>query len=495
MVEEVAGDARAREDDPRLGLERLELLVACGEVRQEERPDLRRPGEVGGLTRRGVTPLVRLGFELLGCGRLVDEQGGAVREPADLVVTDLSEVVTLSAGPVPRQGAAMQELGRVPDAAVAVSGGRFVWVGPERALARNVRLRSGGRRLAGGGGTLVPGFVDAHTHALFAGDRAFELPLKAAGMDYGEIARQGGGLYATVRATRAASDPELVRAAAARLRRMAAFGTTTVEVKSGYSLDHAGELRLLRLLPRLARRTGLTVVPTFLGAHAVPPEFAGRPGAYVDQIVRRTLPAVARERLARFCDVFCEPGFFTVPQSERILRSARALGLGLKVHADEFVLSGGARLAARLGARSADHLLATPAPDRERLAAAGVIAVLLPLTAFAASTARRTPAREMVDAGVPVALGTDCSPNSWVESMPLVLAHAVHGGRLTPAEALTAATVNAAAAVEAEGAGTVAPGRAADFAVFAVPSADHLGYRFDAVPELVYRQGKSISSA
>jgi len=413
---------------------------------------------------------------------------------ADLVVTDLAEVATLAVGPVPRVGSAMEEVNRIAQGAVAVANGRVVWVGPEKALGRHVRLRSGGRRVRGYGGTLVPGFVDAHTHVLFADDRAFELPLKIAGLGCAEIARRGGGLYSTVRSTRAASDDELLAVTEARLRRMDANGSTSVEVKSGYALNHAGELRLLRLIPRLARRTGQRLVATFLGAHAVAPEFIGRPDAYVDQLVRRTLPAVALERLATFCDVFCEPGFFSVPQSERILRASLALGLGVKVHADEFVLSGGARLAARLRARSADHLLAAGSADRARLARAGVTAVLLPLTAFASSSARRSPGREMVDAGVPVALGTDCSPNSWVESMPLVLAHAVYGARLTPHEALTAATVNAAHAVGLEDAGTLAVGRPADFAIFPAPSVDHLGYRFDTIPSQVYRQGKSISS-
>ena len=414
---------------------------------------------------------------------------------AELVVTNLAEVVTLAEGPTPRVGEAMGRLGRIPRGALAVAGGRVAWVGPERALGREVRLRSGAERVDGRGGIVVPGFVDAHTHALFAGDRAFELPLKVAGATYAEVARRGGGLYSTVRATRRASEAELLDQTAARLGRAAAWGSTSLEVKSGYALDHDGELRLLRLVPRLARRTGLRLVATYLGAHAVAPEYRRRPDAYVDRIVRRTLPAVARERLADFCDVFCEPGFFTPAQSERILRAAMALGLGVKVHADEFVLSGGARLAARLKARSAEHLLASTAADRSRLARAGVTAVLLPLTAFASSPSRRSPGREMVDAGVPVALGTDCSPNSWVEGMPLVLAHAVHGARLTPAEALTAATVNAAHAVGLEDAGTIDVGRPADFSLFQLPSADHLGYRFDAIPTRVYRQGKRVSSA
>ena len=411
---------------------------------------------------------------------------------ADLIVRNLAEAATLCEGPVPRIGPAAGELTRIERPAIAVAQGRFAWIGPERRLGREVRLRPRGREVSGEGGIVVPGLVDAHTHAVFAGDRAFELPLKIAGASYSEIAGRGGGLYATVRATRRATDRELLDATGERLRRQARFGATAIEVKSGYALSHAGELRLLRTVPVLARRTGLRLVPTFLGAHAVPPEYQGRADAYVDLLVRRTIPEVARDRLARFCDVFCEPGFFSSRQSERLLRAALALGLGAKVHAEEFAWSGGARLAARLRARSAEHLLEATSDDRDRLARAGVTAVLLPITAFTSSTARRSPGREMVDAGVPVALGTDLCPNSWVEGMPLVLAHAVHGGRLTPAEALTAATVNAAHAIGLEDAGTIAVGRPADFALFALPSLDHLGYRFDAIPELVYRQGNPV---
>lgn len=412
---------------------------------------------------------------------------------ADLLITDIAEVATLARGAIPRTGAAMRDLSLVHDATIAVAAGRVAWVGPARLRARSVRLAPGGAVVSADGGIAVPGLVDAHTHALFAGDRAFELPLKIAGASYAEIANRGGGLYSTVRATRAASDGLLLEETAGRLGRMVANGSTSIEVKSGYALEVAGELRLLRLIPRLARRLGVTLVPTFLGAHAVPTEFRGRADAYIDLLVRNALPTVAREQLARFCDVFCEPGFFSVRQSERLLRAAISLGLGVKIHAEEFVLSGGARLAARLKATSAEHLLAARADDRRRLAAAGVTAVLLPITAFTASARRRSPGREMVDAGVPVALGTDCSPNSWVESMPLVLAHAVHGGRLTPAEALTAATVNSAHASGLDGVGRLVPGAAADLAVLPMRSTDQLGYRFDAHPTRVYRQGKCVS--
>ncbi|HTS33760.1 MAG TPA: imidazolonepropionase [Thermoplasmata archaeon] len=413
---------------------------------------------------------------------------------ADLVVTGLAEVATLAKGPVPRVGAAASELSRTANAAVAVAEGKFAWVGSERSLARSVRLRRGGRAVDGQGGTLVPGLVDAHSHVLFAGDRASELALKARGLSYLEIARRGGGILSTVRATRRASRSSLLAQTTERLLGMARAGATSVEVKSGYALSVAGELDLLRRVPELRRRTGLRLVPTFLGAHAVPLEARADADAYVGRLVRDALPVVAREKLATFVDVFCEPGYFSVRASERLLRAALSLGLRVKVHADEFVRSGGARLAARLGATSADHLLSSSPADYAELARARVTAVLLPVTALASSPARRSPARELVDAGVPVALGSDCSPNTWSESMPLSISLAVHAGRLSPAEALTAATVNAAHASGLADAGTIEVGRPADMALFPLPSADHIGYRFDARPVAVYRQGNRVSS-
>ena len=410
--------------------------------------------------------------------------------PADLLVRHVSEVATLRHGPVPRWGRALSELSIERDAAIAVREGRFVWVGRDRDATGIIRVRHGGHRWDAEGRSVVPGFVDAHTHLLFAGDRSLELELKVRGASYSEIARRGGGILATVRATRTASTMHLLRLAEERLARMAVAGSTTVEIKSGYALDHAGELRLLRLIPRLARRAHLSLVPTYLGAHAIPVEWKQEPDGYVREIVRRTLPLVARERLARFVDVFCEPGFFSRSQSERILRAAASLGFGLKVHAEEFVWSGGASLAARWGARSADHLLSVRKSDIRSLARSGVTAVLLPTTPFASLHPRESPGRALVDGGVPVALGSDFSPNSWVESMPLVIAHAVYGGHLTPAEALSAATVNAAHAVgAAEQAGMIAVGRPADFAVLDFPRVTDLAYRIGSVPSAVFRQG------
>jgi imidazolonepropionase len=414
---------------------------------------------------------------------------------ANLIITDIGELATLASGPVPRVGSAMRELGRISRAALAIEEGRFVFVGTEAQCRRDVRLRTGGSRWSAGGETVVPGFVDPHTHVLFAGDRASEIDLKIDGASYVDIARQGGGLFQTVTATRRATTAQLLRATEARLRRMAAMGTTACEVKSGYALTPAGEIRLLSLVPVLAEHTGLRLVPTFLGAHAIPPEYSGRPDEYVASLIDKALPAIARDRLADFCDAFCEPGFFSVPQTERLLLAARAEGLGLKVHADEFARSGGAALAARLGCRSAEHLLESSDGDRRVLASAGVTAVLLPVTPFASFAARASPGREMVDAGVPVAVGTDLSPNSWVESMPLVLSHSVYSARLTPAEALTAATVNAAHAIGlSDEAGIIAVGRSADFVAFDVPSAEHIPYRFGLTPDRVYRRGIRVPS-
>lgn len=409
---------------------------------------------------------------------------------ADLLFTGIGELATLARGPLPRRGAAQGDLGLVVDAAIAVAGGVVVAAGPEREVRRAVTLSARGVRRPVDGGCVVPGFVDAHTHLLFAGDRHGEVAAKLRGASYAEIARRGGGLYATVRATRRASAAVLVAGAVDRLRRMALAGTTTAEVKSGYALTVPGERRLLDLIPEIARRSGLRLVPTYLGAHAVPPEYVGRSDAWVRALLAE-LPHIAASQRARFCDIFVEPGFFSAGAAGRILTAARSVGLGLKLHADEFSASGGAELAARLGARSADHLLRAPRSSYAGLARAGTVAVLLPVTPFASLSGTASPGRELVRAGVPVALGTDLSPNSWVESMTVVLAHAVYAARLTPAEALAAATVNAACAIGADGeAGQIRPGRSADLAIFPVRHAVEIPYRIGLAPTAVYCRGR-----
>ena len=414
----------------------------------------------------------------------------------DLLVTGIGELATLRPGRIPRVGSAASELGRIEHAALAVRGGAFVSVGPERLVRRSVHLRKGGTEVDAAGGTVVPGFVDAHTHVLYAGDRAGELEQKIRGESYLEIAAAGGGLFRTVPAHPACDDADPPPRNRGPPRPDAPRRNDDSRGEERVRAHPRGELRLLGTIPALAAATGVDLVPTYLGAHAIPPERANNPDGYVEEMVRRTIPEVARRRLAEFVDVFCEPGFFTPSQSERLLRAASAFGLGTKIHADEFVYSGGAALAAHLGTRSAEHLLTAPADDRAKLARAGVTAVLLPVTPFASFSPLASPGREMVDAGVPVALGTDVSANSPVESMPLVISHAVYSSRLTPAEALTGATVNAAHAVgAAERAGTIAAGRSADFVLFDVPSADRIAYRIGSIPTSVFRRGKYVSSA
>jgi hypothetical protein len=318
-----------------------------------------------------------------------------MRVPVDTLVGGISELATLARGPLPRTGPALRDLGTVSDAAMGLRAGRIAWIGPERAARTAVSLRPGARRVDLGGRAVLPGFVDAHTHLLFAGDRHDEVARKLSGESYAEIARSGGGLYATVRATRSASAAELRRSALDRLGRMLRWGTTTAEVKSGYALTVEGEERLLAMVPGLSRSSGVDLVPTFLGAHAVPPEFRGRSGEYIDRLIRRALPRIARRKLARFCDVFCEPGFFSVAESERLLRAARELGLGLKIHADEFVPSGGTELAAHLKVRERAGAARARARRRGRAGRArdGPLAQLLGRGDADRARARRVPRR------------------------------------------------------------------------------------------------------
>lgn len=393
---------------------------------------------------------------------------------ADLLLVHAGQLLTL-AGPSPRRGPGMGDLGVVRDGAVAVRDGRVAATGPTDQLRARFEAE---QELDAGGRVVLPAFVDPHTHVLYAGNRIDEFEMRLRGATYQEIMVAGGGIMSTVRATRAAGDPELLSQSAARLARMRAQGTATVEVKSGYGLDVEAELRMLRLVPELARLSGLRLVPTFLGAHAVPAEYAGRADRYVDLVVDEMLPRVVG--LAEYCDVFCDEGAFTLAQAERILRRARALGLGLKVHADEFASLGAAELALELGATSADHLMVTPAATQARLARSNTAAVLLPATSFGLKSSRYADGRAWVDAGAVVALATDCNPGTApLESMPFAIALACRMMGLTPAEAVTAATLNAAYAVGRAGqVGSLEPGKAADIVILDADDYRELAYRF-----------------
>ncbi len=391
-------------------------------------------------------------------------------EEGDLLVYNLGEVATLAGGV--RRGEGMRDVGLRSRAAVLVRGGRVEEVGDSDALRK--KWLGSVPTLNAGGRAATPGLVDAHTHAAFAGDRVHEFVLRTQGATYAEILRAGGGILNTVRATREATRAELLKALLARLDRMVEHGTTCAEVKSGYGLDKDTELRLLEVVREAAERHPVDLVPTFLGAHAVPPEFASA-AEYARFVADEVLPAAADR--AEFVDVFCDEGAFDVASSRRVLEAGRDLGLRVKVHADELAHSGGSRLAAELGAASADHLLHADAKDAEALASSGVAPVLLPATALSLG-APFANARRLIDAGSAVALGTDLNPNCYTESMPFVTSLACLGMRMTPAEAIAAATINAAAAVGRDrDCGSLEPGKAGDLVVWDAPTVAHVPYR------------------
>ncbi len=342
---------------------------------------------------------------------------------------------------------------------------------------------------------LIPGFVDPHTHMCFAKRREEEFTLRMEGADYLEILRRGGGILSSVRAVRAASEDKLFSVTLEHALSAQRFGTTTLEIKSGYGLETEAELRILRVIDRIGRETPLDVVPTFLGAHAVPEEYRKTPEDYVDILIHNMIPAVSEQGIARFCDVFCEKDVFLVDQSRRILQAAGKAGLGLKIHADEVYDLGGAGLAAELRATSAEHLLVASEKNLRAMAIRGVIGVLLPGTAYSLRKAY-APARKMVEFGVPVAIATDCNPgSSYTESMPFVFGLAVLNMNLSTSEALVAATLNAAYAIGmAERVGSLDVGKAADFLLLDGESPAILAYHAGTSPVVkVFKGGELVS--
>ena len=397
---------------------------------------------------------------------------------ADLLVYNASQLLSVASPAGPKRGAEMSELGIVANGAVAVRDGRVAAVGSSDQLLGQVRAL---RSLDAAGRVVLPGFVDPHTHLVWAGDRADEFEMRVAGASYMEIMAAGGGIMSTVRHTRRASVDDLVRHTRPRLERMLAHGTTTVEIKTGYGLDTRNELKQLEAIRRLQAEFPGTLVATFLGAHAIPVEYKGRTDEYVDLVVEEMLPAMAQlDEPPSFCDVFCEQGAFSLDQSRRVLEKAHTLGFGLKIHVDEFKPLGGTRLAVDLGAISADHLVCTPEDEIALLARSDTIAVALPGTPFGLGHHRYTPARAIIQAGGALALATDCNPGTcWCESMQLMVALACRYLAMTPAEAVSAATINAAHALGlGHEVGSLEPGKRADLLIVDVPSYTHLGYRF-----------------
>lgn len=390
-----------------------------------------------------------------------------------LQIRNIRQLITC-AGPAPRRGEAQRNAEIILDGAIVSDGGRIVFAGPERDLPESLASRHAGTTIDGRGLSAVPGFVDAHTHAMFAGDRRDELRRRLAGATYAQIAADGGGIVSTVRATRAASEDDLAAATRGRLAEMLACGTTTAEIKSGYGLDAESELKMLRAIRRLSAAQPIDLVATFMGAHEVPVDFRSRRDDYVRLVVDEMIPAVAKEHLAEWCDVFCETGVFTPEESTRILEAGARHGLKPRIHADELGASGGSQVAAAVGARSADHLIFVPDDGIRAMANAGVVATLLPNAAFYLKLGRFAPARALIDAGVPVALATDVNPGGgFSPSMPFAMTLACFGMGLTFEEALVAATINGACSLDRQAStGSLEPGKLMDAVLVAGDAID-----------------------
>ncbi|HJQ20241.1 MAG TPA: imidazolonepropionase [Gemmatimonadaceae bacterium] len=416
------------------------------------------------------------------------------RGTTELLFVNASQVVTCAGVARARRGREMQDVAVHANAAVAVRGDRIARVGPQAELEREY---AGAERVDCAQGVLTPALVDSHTHAVFGAPRSEEHELRAAGVDYMEIARRGGGIHASVRDVRTRSEDDLRELARARIRVLASFGVGTIEVKSGYGLTLDDELKMLRVVRTLAAELPVRLVPTFLGAHEIPLEHRGSAASrreYVELLVREMIPRVAREQLAVFADVFCETGVYTVAESREVLDAARASALRLKLHADELTSSGGAELAAELKATSADHLAAISDAGIRALASAQTVATLLPSTMLFLGKPGQAPARRLIDAGVPVALATDFNPGtSPTLSLPLVLTLGVSQLKLSAAEAIVAATVNGAAALALEHeVGQLAEGFSADLALFEIRDYRELPYWLGArVCRALWTRGKA----
>lgn len=395
-----------------------------------------------------------------------------------LLITNCKQLVTLAGPARPRVGPELSDLSIIEDGAMLVRSGRIERVGRRAEL--EPTIDSSMEVMDAGGRTVLPGFVDAHSHPIFAGTRADEFEERALGATYQEIAARGGGIQSTVNRTRAATLEQLVAAGKRYAQWFLRCGTTTIEAKSGYGLSLEDELKILRAIRQLDAETPLRYVPTFLGAHSIPSEYLSRRAAYLSLLTDEMLPRIAREKLAEFCDVFCEKNVFTPDEAWKILSAARCYGLGLRIHADQLSLSGGAKLAAELGTVTADHLEHTDAEGITALESAGVQPVLLPGSVYALGSSRYPPAREMIDAGLAVVLATDFNPGSSpTPSMLMVLSLASTHMKMTPAESISATTINAAYSLNrGDQIGSLEPGKIADFVIHDAEDYRELAYFF-----------------
>jgi imidazolonepropionase len=408
-------------------------------------------------------------------------------------VLGASQLVTLAGPARPRLGAEMRELAIISDGAMLVRSGRIAAAGP-RSEVEAVANRDA-EVVDAGGRVVTPGFVDAHTHLIFAGNRANEFEMRCAGMTYQQISEQGGGVRSTVSNTRAATEAELVAIGKKHAGWFLRGGTTTVEAKSGYGLSTEEELKILRAIRTVGEKTRLRCVPTLLGAHEVPEEYRGNTSGYVDLVVDEMLPQVSARGLAKYCDIFCETKTFPVAEARRILAAAKALGYELRVHADQFTCLGAAQLAAELGAKTADHLEQSDAASITALQAAGVQPVLLPGSVYAIGSQKYAPARAMIEAGLGVVIASDFNPGSSpTASMAMIMSLACTQMKMTPAEGLTAATFNAACSLDLQQEiGSIEAGKVADFVVHDAADYREIPYWFGGPrPVMVFAGGKLI---
>ncbi|MED3689973.1 imidazolonepropionase [Peribacillus butanolivorans] len=407
-----------------------------------------------------------------------------------------SQVVTVKGGSKePKRGQAMSDIGIIENGSVIIEGGTITFVGSDVEAEQYISTIDGKvSTIDASGKVLTPGLIDPHTHLVFAGSREKELEMRLNGAKYIDILKAGGGILQTTTSTREASEEQLIEESLKRLNRFLQYGVTTVESKSGYGLTLEDELKQLRATKRLNEQHPIDLVSTFMGAHAIPVDYKEDPDEFVRLVIEEMIPKVAEENLAEFCDVFCEEGVFTIEQSERILEAGKNFGLKPKIHADEIVQFGGAELAAKVGAVSADHLLQASTEGIKQMAESGVIAVLLPGTAFFLME-KPADARKMIESGVPVALSTDRNPGSSpTESLPFVMNLACLTMKMTPAEVLTACTINAAHAIgRADQIGSIEVGKKADLVLFDAPNYQTLQYNYAVnLVDTVLKSGKVI---
>ena len=398
----------------------------------------------------------------------------------DLIILHANELVTLdSKYGVPRVGKGMKNLATIQDGAVAISDNSIVFIGTTEELITKFPPNEETIIIDATNKLVTPGFIDPHTHIIFDGSRENELEMKLAGMTYIEILESGGGILKTIKATRKAPLTKLIKNGRTILNRMMEYGTTTIETKSGYGLDTESEIKSLLAAKELNLKHPIDIVSTFLGAHAVPPEYEGKTDEYIEQIVSEMIPRIAKGELAEFCDVFCEEGIFSTEQTKKILLTAIKYGIKPQIHIDEIVDSNGALLAAELNAVQVGHVLKSNDDGLVALSKSETIATLLPGTPFCLMLKDYAPARKMIEMGIPIALATDLNPNCWTESMQMIIALACYHMKMSPAEALTAATINAACAIgRQQEIGSLEVGKKADINIFNIPNHNFLPYQF-----------------